>query len=656
MKAAAVLFAVLVTALPSFAGTTTDIEISPGSIAMSGPEKEIAADPAKGIQHGVILIDETERDDNHGTNSQIGRHVRAKILSAEGRGLADVAIPFEKGNSSLKKWWGRTILPDGNVLELREDELKSQSVAKTSSADFRELRGSLPGVVPGCVIDYGYLIEQDGFQQMTHVFLQTDWPVRAFRYRWVPSKYYPAAYVLSRAEGLPIGAKHDSGSVLVTGHDLDTVPIEPKMPPDHEARASVIFYYTTADPTAQEYWDLRAKRMETQLKSFIGNGGAIREVLEGLKLPQSAPLEDKLRAAYDWIGANVKNTLLKSAEEAEAEDRKNNDAYNAKTVLRAKEGSPRQLDYLFAGMARALGAEADVVFAVDRTDRYWNKALKTFEQFGYSFVAVRAPGEPDGKLVFVDAGSTLPYGEVPWRATGANALLCTPKGSGSVLIPPTSPALNRADTHVKLKFSDDNESMVAQWSRTAIGAYGTGFRIWLRDLDTRERKEKLDEICGAEGRSEVTAAELPGLTEASGPFQIACDLEMSDTNLDGAIARYSLPMSGPWWPETPDFPAAKRVHPIIFDYPKLDILAIDVEAPHGFVPKDPPAPVTLDSQYGRYQLSVTKTATGYHVDRAFALTVLIAKPPEYDGLRAYFASVRKADQTMLAFERQGGKP
>jgi hypothetical protein len=540
------------------------------------------------------------------------------------------------------------------VLELREADLKSQSVAKVSGMDYRELKAALPGVVPGCVIDYGYVLQQDGFTDSVHVFLQDEWPVRSFRYRWVPSRFVPAAYVLSRAEGLPIVANADANSVLVTGHDLDTVPREPQMPPDNEARASVTFYYTTRDKAA-EYWELRAKRIETSLRSFLGNGSAIRETLATIGIPEGVPLQDRLKAAYDWLGANVKNTLLLSAEQEEADDGKEKEAYSAKTVLKAKEGSGRQLDYVYAGMARALGAEADIVFAVDRTDQFWNKALKSFDQFPYTFVAVRAPGEPDDKVIFVDAGSGLPFGQVPWRATGANALMCTPKGSASILVPPSSPSLNRADTHVTLSFTDDNESMTAKWARTAVGAAGIDYRRWLRNLDARERKEKLDVLCGASGRSEVAAAELPGLDEAAAPFQIACDVEMSDLNLDDGVGRYSLSLGGPWWPETPEFTAKTRVHPVIFDYPKLDILAIDISAPHGFMPKDAPAPVRLDSPYGRYQLSVVKTPTGFHVDRAFALTVLIAKPPEYDALRAYLADVRKADQTTLTFER-GAKP
>ena len=41
------------------------------------------------------------------------------------------------------------------------------------------------------------------------------------------------------------------------------------------------------------------------------------------------------------------------------------------------------------------------------------------------------------------------------------------------------------------------------------------------------------------------------------------------------------------------------------------------------------------------------------MDRAYALTVLLAKPDEYEALRKFFDDVRKADRTTIVFERDG---
>lgn len=636
------------------AGDVTEIEIKPGPTVMSAAEKAIVADVGKGIQHGVILIEETDRNDDKGGMSEVVYRMRAKILSPEGRSLADIAVPVDRGRSDLKTWWGRTILPDDRVLELHESQLTVQSIAKSSYGEALELRGALPGVVPGCVIEYGYVLRLDDFYVSTRVFLQQEWPVRALRYRWVPSRYSPAAYVLSRAEGLPITAKFDNRSVLVTARDLDSAPAEPHMPPLNEARASATFYYTNNEK-AQEFWETEGRRVDRGLKGFLGNNASAREVVASLPVPTTASTEERLRAAYAWLDANVKNTMLKSAEEVEADDDEDDITYNAKTVLKAKEASPRQLDFLFAGMARAMGCNADIVFAVDRTDRFWNKAHKSMSQFAYTFVAVHAPTEPADRIVFVDAGSGLPYGQIPWRATGADGMLCSAKGGTPILIPAASPLVNRADTTVKLSFSDENESMLATWDRTSQGAGGLEHRRWLRGLDTRERRETLDRLCGESGSIEVSSAELPGLDDLTAPFKIRCELERSDMNISALTGRYSLSLMGPWWPETPEFTADARVHPVIFDYPKVDVTAIDVSPPHGFKPGAAPVPLKIESPYGRYELVVSQTPTGFHMDRALALTVLIVKQKDYEPMRKFFDDVQRADRTTVTFQRLEGE-
>ena len=230
-------------------------------------------------------------------------------------------------------------------------------------------------------------------------------------------------------------------------------------------------------------------------------------------------------------------------------------------------------------------------------------------------------------------------------------MMCTAKGSASIVIKPAPAVTNRADTKVALTFSDDNDTMLANWTRTAIGAGGVDYRRWLRNLDTRERKQSLDRLCGASGSIDVTAAGLPDLEKTSSPFKLSCEIEESSMNIGENTARYGLPVMGPWFIAAPEFTAATRVHPIVFDYPTVEVTGIDVTAPHGFKTKTAPAPVKLESPYGRYQLFVTETPAGYHVDRAFALTVLIAQAKEYEALRKFLADVRNADRATITFER-----
>ena len=131
----AALLATSVRAKPS-----SDLEIKPGPSAMSAAEAAIVADPSAGSQHGVILVEETLRNENLGSTSLIQPPHAGEDPLRRGRSLADVEIPGLRSDSDLKTWWGKTILPDGTVLELKEEDLKRQSILKQGSRQIRTVK------------------------------------------------------------------------------------------------------------------------------------------------------------------------------------------------------------------------------------------------------------------------------------------------------------------------------------------------------------------------------------------------------------------------------------------------------------------------------------------------------------------------------------
>ena len=124
----------------------TDLRVEPGPQVISAEERAIEPDPSSGAEHAVILLEETDRIEDELRDSRTSYHVRAKILSNEGRDLANVEIPYMARDGVLRRWWGRTILPDGTVRELKEEELDRQSVMKTAWGEVRAMKGALPEI------------------------------------------------------------------------------------------------------------------------------------------------------------------------------------------------------------------------------------------------------------------------------------------------------------------------------------------------------------------------------------------------------------------------------------------------------------------------------------------------------------------------------
>src|SRR5258706_2312326 len=253
---------------PAGAADKTAIEIVLGPKSMSGEERGMVPDPAHGSQHGIILVDESVRDESSGTETSTYRHVGAKIFSNEGRRLGDISIEHNKETGLLKKWWGFAVSPDGTVAELKQGELKEQELAKTRGGRYAVLKASLPGITPGSVIDYGYDVQERGFYPSARVDLQEESPVKVFRFRWAPFTGATASYVLLHAEGLAINATLGQRSVLVTGADLPAVLDEPFMPPEAESHATVVFYYRMSRAGEKDFWDLESERLMRRANVF----------------------------------------------------------------------------------------------------------------------------------------------------------------------------------------------------------------------------------------------------------------------------------------------------------------------------------------------------------------------------------------------------
>ena len=639
------------------AADTTAIEIGPGAKSMSAEEKAMAADPAKGSQHGVILVDESVRDESPGTETNLFRHVRAKIFSNEGRRLGDIEIEHDRERGLLKKWWGFTVLPDGTVQELKKDDLKEQELAKTRGGRIAVMKASLPGITPGCIIDYGYVIQERGFYSTTRVDVQGESPVKLFRYRWAPFTGASASYGLVHAEGLSITTTRGQRSVLVTGTDIPAVLDEPDMPPDAESHASAVFYYRNSASKPKEFWDLEAERLVRRATTFAKEK-PIRQAIESMGIPAGVDLMTKVKAAYDWTSANIRNTTRQTAEEAEAvsadQKEKPESWRTAQDILTAKEGGGRDLDFLFFGIARALGAEAYPVLAADRTDHYFNPDYLSIDQFDWSLVAVKAKGDPDDKLVFADLGSGLPFGEVPWWLAGARAFLATADGHRMVFLPPSDPRKNTSETHVKMSFNLDDGT--APFSSVTDGKCQQGLSVrWrLRSLKPEERGKELENYCGASGDMEISKAQAPNLQDLTSSYHLECEGTLMSTNFRSNLGRYSFSFLGPWVEETPRFTAPTRSQSVVFSYPRVDHLIFDVKTPPGFVASGVKVPPTVESPYGRYALMISVTPEGYHLERLYALTAVAVPAKEYEPLRRFFEDVARADATRLEFRRAEG--
>jgi len=179
-------------------------------------------------------------------------------------------------------------------------------------------------------------------------------------------------------------------------------------------------------------------------------------------------------------------------------------------------------------------------------------------------------------------------------------------------------------------------------------------RLGLRLSSPEERATLLDEACGASGDFEIARAELADLEKQRAEYRLECEGDLVNVSLDETSAGFIYGINGPWIPDLPEFHATTRVHHVVMPHPFIDTSTIEIESPDGFVPEEAPQPVKYQSPYGSYGLQITKSKTGYTVERAVAVTALFVAPENYATMRGFFEKVRTADRIELRFRREAG--
>ena len=121
LSATVVFFFLIILPVPAVHATVGFQPVSPDELKMTS-EPQAPGAPA------IILFRQVDRDDN-GQTSHEDNYFRIKILTEEGRKYADVEIPFFKDTGNIVNIKGRTIKPDGSIVNF-DGKVFDKSIVK----------------------------------------------------------------------------------------------------------------------------------------------------------------------------------------------------------------------------------------------------------------------------------------------------------------------------------------------------------------------------------------------------------------------------------------------------------------------------------------------------------------------------------------------
>lgn len=618
-------------------------------------ELQMTADPmAPGAD--AVYLNRMERTDD--TMHYHTLYERIKVLTDKGKELATVHIPYERRASKVRGIEGRTIHPDGTVINMTTKPSDLVAV-KAGDTQINTMVFTLPDVTVGSILEYRLDIQyEDDSVSAPDWILQQPYFVHKAHYEFIPVQGYmdvtnARGQNLSRLMYMVRGADPAKVQHLVGGKyvfDIDNVPALPDddwMPPLNGYRWRVQFYYTAFTSSA-DFWKDEGKYWAKYTNEFANPSKEIREVVNTIVAAGDTD-EQKARKIYAAVQAldNTDFTRAKSTQEMKAAKLKA--VKNAQDVWKQKSGSSDEIALTFVALARAAGLTVYPMQVVNRDDALMDASYLVPSQLDDYIALVKL----NGKEIAVDPGEKMcPFGLLAWKHALAGGLRETDDGTKLELSP--------AET-----FKQNTTERVADLTMDANGQLSGSVRYVLTGQEAmhwRQAALKNDPDEVKKEFNESVKPDLPDGVEAKLDHFLALDQYESNlmavVNVRGVIGsatgkRIFLPAQlFEARAKHPFVAEAKRTVPVDVHYPKSVVDQVTYTLPPGLTVESTLQPISLPWQNHALLRAVSKAdGNKLVVVRVLVYNYTILEPTEYSDLRDFYEKVAKADSDQIVLER-----
>jgi Domain of Unknown Function with PDB structure (DUF3857)/Transglutaminase-like superfamily len=607
--------------------------------------------------HAMILYRESAVSEKYVNTegASIMEYVRIKIFTQEGTDQANVEIPFWKESSDIKDIRARTIRPDGSVVNF-EGKPFEKVVEKHSGQKFLAKTFTLPGVQPGCIIEYKYRQQyKPNFLYDENWVISSDLYTREGHFSILPySSAYQSFPLYFRQFGLSAKAPTEhkpDGTYALTVHDIPGITDEAYMPPLRTIEARIEFYHldegSPANETQDHFWARTEKKWNDELEHFINKKGALDQELAKIVSPTDSP-ETKLRKIYARVQQirDLNMEIRKTEKEEKEENIKKNS--NVEDMLRHGYGTAREMNFLFVGLARAAGFDASEVFVAPRNNNLFSPQLQDATELATDIVWARAGAQE----YYLDPASVyFPFGILPWYETTTSGIRLGKKANDFVKVPNSVPGDATIVRHADLSVDEDG------LAAGKLTVDFTGQKAALR----RDEEHLQDDA----GRKKSLEDEIKGWLPAGANFTLTQVENWDKTDLplhiEGTVTfpafgsaagrRMLIPATLFLAPQAKAFQTAIRHNSIYFSYPNEEIDDLKFQAPAGYkIETLPGTKAVKPGDAVSYEISTSQQGASAEVKRRLIINGLLFPPDTYAALRSFFNKVKSNDEVQIVFQ------
>jgi hypothetical protein len=215
------LWLALVSLYASVAGASDWKPMDPALLSKTTPSIEKDADVE------CVFYDVRVTDYGGLKYTELNYYLRLKIFTERGKEYAKQISIVYSNSVTIKEAKGRTIKPDGSIVELRENDIYDRKLASTGNANLGAISFAFPVIEPGVIVEYQYK-ETRPFMSYSRYPFQFVIPVQAFYFHIQPS--YDMNSIIFNMPNVQLQKESDK----FWGVQLKNIPSlkkEPYMPP-----------------------------------------------------------------------------------------------------------------------------------------------------------------------------------------------------------------------------------------------------------------------------------------------------------------------------------------------------------------------------------------------------------------------------------------
>lgn len=414
------------------------------------------------------------------------------------------------------------------------------------------------------------------------------------------------------------------------------------MPPVNVVRMRVDFIYSNdkkpiSDPHA--FWSRYSKVSARFIDGYAAHSGVMNKALATIVEPGDSD-ETKLRKIYarvqqihnDSYDPPTSSTLQPGSSIERTDDVA--DIWNHQHAL------SWQITWLFLGLARAAGFEADPVMLATRDRSFLNKGVLQEGQLNGNAVVVKL----GTKEIFADPGAAFtPFGALAWYETSVEGLRLSKDGGEWINTALPSASASRITRRAALQLSDDGSL------RGTVTVHYSGIEAqWVR---LQERAED------AVARTKYLEGQLKSAIPVASDVKLTNAPEWSRDDED-LVAKYTLRIDG--WAqgagrrtlftaglfsaqERGVFTHDSRVQPLYFRFPYEHTDEVDIALPVGLKIGSLPEPKIAEFKNANYSFIAEPSNGGLHLRRDLSSEMLLLQANSYAPIRDFYQSIRAGD-------------